>query len=250
MSSPQTRPATLQELPELRRKTESISKLLSEQLNGHLETLRPLFAPDRVFGKLAGGKVEVTGAERAFAELQQSYKPFTAKPYDLPANVETNWLSLVGQALTTEPWEYEITLQGRPVTMSSPVKWALVYHSNLTLAQAKRAVLNPEPGYLDRLRQFTVNALVLEKLLGRSPKLIALFADLGWEVKTETTSELKGLPLVTATYILASYRPPDELISAAIAFSGVRAFIELIDLEAARSPKTALALRIDEVLQS
>ena len=47
------------ELPELRRKTESVSRFLRDQIAEHLETLRPLFAPERTLGKYAGGKVEV-----------------------------------------------------------------------------------------------------------------------------------------------------------------------------------------------
>jgi hypothetical protein len=83
------KPLALQDLPELRRKTESVSRFLQAQIAAHLETLRPLFAPERIFGKLASGKVEVSGAERALAELQQSYKAFMRKPYDLPEILET-----------------------------------------------------------------------------------------------------------------------------------------------------------------
>lgn len=249
MSSPEPPAPTLQELPELRRKTERISKLLWEQLNGHLETLRPLFAPERLFGKYAGGKVDQTGAERALTELQQAYRPFTAKPYDLPAEFDTSWLGLVGHVVALEPWEYDIQLQGKAVAMSTPVKWVLVYRSGYTLPQVKRVLAGAEAVRLDHLRQFVVNALVLQLLLQRHSRLIGLFADLGWDLQVEAAPQFKGLPLATATSVLKAFRPPDELILAATAFSGVPAFIELVDLAAARNPRNPLQDKLAQLLR-
>src|SRR5439155_12582496 len=131
---------SLQELPELRRKTESVSRFLREQIAAHLETLRPLFAPERVFGKYAGGKVDLPGVERTFAELQQSYSAFTHKPYDLPETLDPNWLTLVGNALELHAWEYAYQAQGKPIMMTSPVRWVVNYRANYTLAQVKRVL--------------------------------------------------------------------------------------------------------------
>jgi serine/threonine protein kinase len=210
MSSPEPKTPTLQELPQLRSKTERISSVLKEQLSGHLETLRPLFAPERLFGKLAGGKAEAPGIERTLVELQHSYRAFTAKPYDLPGSFDTSWLGLIGQVIGLDPWEYEITVQGKSIAMTSPIKWVLLYRSNYTLAQVKRVLAGVEPVRLDYLRQFVVNALAS---------------------------------------ILRSFRPPDDLVLAATAFSGVPAFIELIDLEAAKHPRNPLQQKLDELLR-
>ncbi len=72
-----SQPLTFQELPELRRKTEAISKFLQDQLLAHLETLRPVLSPARVFGQYAGSagtKGDTSLAERGLcpapAELQ------------------------------------------------------------------------------------------------------------------------------------------------------------------------------------
>ncbi len=97
---------TLQELPEIRRKTEAIAKLLHEQLKQHLETLRPIFSPERIFGRHVGGKTDVPGAERALADLQQAYREFSAKPFDLPVDFDPLWLTLVGSKLELHPWDY------------------------------------------------------------------------------------------------------------------------------------------------
>ncbi len=240
---------TLQELPELRRKTESVSRSLRDQISAHLETLRPMFAPERVFGKHAGGKVEVAGAERALAELQQSYKPFSRKPYDLPETFDGNWLGLVGSALELYPWEYVQEVQGKPIVITSPVRWVVNYRNNYNLAQAKAALEGKQAVHPENLRQFAVNSLVLQSFLSRNPGLIKLFQDLRFEVKSETPPDLKGLPIITITSGLTSFRPTDDLIAAAIAFSGVPAFIELLDLAALRQAVDPAQARLDALLK-
>jgi hypothetical protein len=247
MSDDSSRALTLAELPELRRKTEAVSKFLQQQVSSHLETLRPLFAPERVFGKYAGGKIEVQGTERALVELKQAYRPFTNKPFDLPSEFDTNWLALVGGAVELHPWEYVHPVQGKAITMTSPVRWVINFRTNYTLAQAKNVLGGKETVRQDYLRQFAVNALVLQIILARNPGLMRLFEDLRYELKTETPPELKGLPIVTITACLASFRPADDLIQAATAFSGVPAFIELLSLDAVQSPKDVLRERLEEI---
>lgn len=249
MNEPTGRALTLQELPELRRKTETVSNFLKEQIAGYLETLRPLFAPERVLGKYAGGKVDLTGAERSLAELRQNYAPFAAKPYDLPEPLDVNWLTLVGNTLELHPWEYLHPVQGKDIRMTSPVRWVLNYKTNYTLAQVKNVLAGKEAARPEYLRQFALNALVLQIVIQRHPGLTRLFQDLRFELKIETPPELKKLPVLTITSSLTSFRPADDLIGAATAFSGVPAFIELIDTEAMRQPADPLQVRLDALLK-
>lgn len=249
MSENQQPPLTLEELPELRRKTEAISQFLRKQIVQHFETLRPLIAPERIFGKLAGGKTEVTGAEMALAELQRNYRRFTSKPYDLPADFNSTWLTLVGNALELHPWEYVHSIDGKAVSMSSPVRWVVNYRSNYNLAQVKSVLAGKETPRLEYMRQFAVNALVLQILLERTPGLKPLFSDLRYDLKTETPADIGGLPVVTITSILTSFRPSDDLILPATAFSGVPAFIELVDLETLKHPKDVLRDQIELLVE-
>ena len=248
MSDQPTKELSLQDLPELRRKTNLVAKLLTEQLAAHLETLRPLFAPDRLFGKYAGGKAEVHGSDLALAELQQKYKPFTSKPYDLPNTFETNWLTLVGGLLDVRPWEYSMAIQDRTITMSSPVKWLLCQRSSVGLVQLRSVMAGKERTRLDELRQTVVNTLVLQLILRRHPGIAALFRDLRFEISIESVADFPGLPVVTVTSCFSSFRPADDLVLAATAFSGVLSFIELIDLDALRKPKDLLREKIEELL--
>src|ERR1041385_695076 len=249
MSDQPTGTLTLAELPDLRRKTEAVSRFLRDQIAAHLETLRPLFGPERILGKQAGGKMEVQGAERILTELQQSYKPFTRKPYDLPETLDTNWLGLVGNSLELYPWEYVHPVQGKPITLTTPVKWAVNYKTNYNLPQVKGVLDGKQTARPEFLRQFVVNALVLQSMLSRSPGLVQLFHDLRYDLKTETPADLKGLPVVTITSFLTSFRPADDLIQAATAFSGVPAFIELIVLGAIQTPRDSLKDRLEALLK-
>jgi hypothetical protein len=249
MSEEPNQALSLQDLPELRRKTEAVSRFLKQQIAGHLETLRPVLTPERIFGKYAGGKTEVSGTERALSELQQRYKPFTSKPYDLPSNFDTQWLTLVGSSLDLHPWEYAHQVQGKSIAMTSPLRWVINYRTNYNLAQVKSVLGGKETARPEYLRLFVVNALVLQLVLDRNPGLAQLFADLRYELKVENPADLRGLPVVTITSSLPSFRPSDDIIAAATAFSGVPAFIELIDLNAARAPKDVLKERLEELLK-
>ena len=243
---------TLQELPEIRRKTETISRLLQEQLKQHLETVRPLLAPERVFGKYAGGKIDVAGAERAMMDLQQAYQGFAAKPFDLPAEFDPQWLSLVGNKLELHASEYDHEAKSgtetKKITMTCPLQWVLSYGANYSLAQARQVIAGKEQRRPEYLRQFVVNALVLQVVVSRFPGLVSLFADLRHELKVSTSDSLPKLPLMTLTSCLPSLKPADDLILAATAFSGVPAFIELVDLSAALNPRDTLKERLMEAL--
>jgi hypothetical protein len=62
-------------------------------------------------------------------------------------------------------------------------------------------------------------------------------------------AELHDLPIPTLSFSLPSFRPSDDLILAATAFSGIPAFIELIDVAAARDIADPLKARIDELIR-
>ena len=251
MSEPKQ--VTLQDLPELRRKTEAVAKLLQEQLTRHVDTLRPLFAPERVLGRYAGGKGEDASVERSYAELQQSYREFTRKPFDLPQTFDQHWLTLVGNRLVLYPWEYQheakTDRESKPMTMTAPLQWVLAFTSNYTLSQMRQALAAKEPPRPENVRQFIVNALVLQLIVNKSPGLIALLGDLRYDLKIVTSPDLKTVPLVTIRSIIPSFCPADDLLLAAAAFSGIAAFIELIDVDGIRQAKDPLGARIDEVLK-
>ena len=249
MTSPASREVSLQDLPGLRLKTERVSQALSQQLTAHLETLKPLYSPERIFGKLAGGKVEVATADRAMTELKEKYQPFTAKPLLLPSEFDLNWLTLTGSSLELLPWEYVHDVGGKPVTMTAPTHWVLNYKTGLSIGKLRAALSGTEPVRPELLRQFIVNALVLHTVFKFNPGLPALFSALRFDMQTEVSTEFRGIPLITVVSCLQTFRPADELISTATAFSGVPAFVELLDLDASRNPRDLLRETIEQLIQ-
>src|SRR5689334_17020277 len=97
---------TLEQLAELREKTEQISQFLLGQLQAHLDTLRPLFSPRRLFGKYVGGKDEVAGADKVFTQLQKQFQAVCGKPFSLPVELDKDVLPDLDGRVVLYPWEY------------------------------------------------------------------------------------------------------------------------------------------------
>ena len=253
MSDPATTPMTFSEVIEVRQKTEAVSKYLHDQLSGYIETLRPLFVPDRYIGRFAGGKFDAQGSDRAVAEIQQRYRDFTAKPFDLSPEFDPHWLSLVGNRLDLQRWAYthQIQSDGEPkaVTITSPSRWILTYRSNLSVTQMAEAMTAKERASIEFRRQFVVNALVIQLAVSKNPGLVQLMDGLHYRLRSEFFPGLSKLPIVTLTSPLPSFRPPDNLILEAIRFSGVPAFIELLDIDAIREMRDPIREKIDQLLQ-
>jgi hypothetical protein len=253
MSGPDTPTTalTFERLPDLRARTEKISTMLRDQLSAHLETLRPILSPERLFGRTPGAKTETPLADRSLAQLQHGYRQFATRPFDLPAELDQYWLGLVGNRVALYPWEYTHPAgpEARTITMTSPVRWVMSFTSGYTLSQFRHAVVGGGERQPEHVRQFVVNALVMQLVLASTPGLAALFADLRYEVHTFSAPDLPKLPLTVVTSALGSFRPSDELIVAATNFSGIPAFIELIDVDGLPRLQDPLRTRIEARLR-
>lgn len=248
------RTLTFEQLAELREKTERISQFLHKQLTTHLETLRPLLAPRRLLGKYAGAKEEVVGADRAFAQLQEKYKEVGGKPFAMPPDLTSDIVAQIDNRLELYPWEYAYQARSpretKTVTITSPVRWVLTYNSGCTLSQASQIVASKEQRRSDPIQQFVINALVMQLLLAKFPGLTRLLTDLRYQIRTENAPGLGVLPLVTLNCCLPSFRPDDSLILMATRFSGIPAFIELIDIDAMPMLADPLKLQIEGILHN
>jgi hypothetical protein len=255
MSTDPAQPArtlTFPELAQARRATETISKFLQSQLVIYLETLRPLFEPERLLGKYAGGKSVAAHGEKALAQIQQSYQALAGKPFDLPREFEAGWVAHIDSTLELYRWDYVHEALGgaqpKQITMTHPARWVLGYKSGATLAQVARGLVSRSERQPELMKQFVVNALVLNGLVARNTGLTTLLTALRFDVRVEELPGFGKLPLVTITAQLPTFRPADDLILAAVSFSGVPAFIELIDLETVRSLEDPLKVRIEALL--
>jgi hypothetical protein len=230
---------SFEQLAAARKSTEAVSQFLEKQLRGYLDTLRSLIVPERILGKLAGSRYEVPGVDKVLSDLQEKYRRLSGKPFDFPKELETDWLSEVGAKADLERWEYtqEIaTEEGkRPIKITSPTRWILAFGPGYSVAQAIQAFARKQDRRgTDQLRQFVVNELVMQALMARSSGLTTLLSELRYNVSTQFHPALSGLPLVVVQSQIPTFLPPEHVIAAATALSGVPAFIELIDVDAVR----------------
>jgi hypothetical protein len=243
---------SLQELGELRRKTHTVSTLLHDRLTRHLETLRPLMGVESVFGKFAGSKTETAATETAMRQIADAYRPFASKPYDLPSDFDPYWLQLVGNRAVLYPWEYACQVKSeretKTVAITCPVRWVLSFSSAYTLAQMRQALAGEGERHPENIRQFVVNTLAMQAVLARQKGLTSLFADLRYEVRAGSVPDLPNLTLTTLSCNLPSFRPSDDLILAAIGFSGVPSFVELIEIHAAMEIKDPFRTQMEAAL--
>jgi hypothetical protein len=245
---------TFEQLVDLRAKTEAVAQLLQTQLRAHLETLRPLFSPRRVFGKYVGGKEEIAGAEKAFAQLRTQFQAVCGRPFSLPPELEQDVLSDIDGRLELFPWEYthDATHQNetRTLTITSPLRWVLTFSSGYTLSQLRQTLAGQQERRSDYVRQFVLSALVMRLLLEKFPGIGQVLTDLRYQVGTDACPGLGDLPLVTISACLSSFRPADDLILTATRFSGVPAFIELVDIATVPTLQDPLKLRLEQMLSS
>jgi hypothetical protein len=250
-SSP-TKNLSFERLAVVRKNTQAVSNFLEKQLLGYLDTLRSLFLPERLLGKLAGSKFDVPGAEKALAELQDHYRKLP-KPFDFPKEFETDWLVEVGVKIDLHRWEYsrEIAAESgkRAILITSPVRWILGYGPGYSASQAIQAFARRQDRRgIDQLRQFVVNTLVMQALITRSSGLASIFAELRYNVSTQIHPGLPSLPVVVVQSHVPTFLPPEPVIAAATELSGVNAFIELIDLEAVRQLPDPFKQHISQLL--
>ncbi len=248
-----TKNLSFEQLAVARKSTQAVSDFLEKQLLGYLDTLRSLLLPERLLGKLAGSKFDVPGADKAFTELQETYRRLAGKPFDFPKEFESDWLVEVGVKLDLQRWEYsrEISTESgkRNIAITSPTRWILAYGPGYSASQAIQAFARRQDRRgIDQLRQFVVNTLVMQALIARSGGLSAIFAELRYNVTAQTHPGLSGLPLVVVQSQIPTFLPPEPVIAAATELSGINAFIELIDLEAIRQLSDPFKQRISELI--
>jgi hypothetical protein len=197
-----------------------------------------------------GARDEVPGAERAFAKLRERYALTCGRPFSLTKDLEDEPLS-IEPIVDLYPFEYRHCLGGdaaRVVSMTNPVCWTLSYRSGYTLPELEAALENRTSLRPNDAKQFLLNALALQLLFETFPEISQLLEELRYDVRIEKRPQLGELPLITLRAALPAFRPSDAVIATAIRFSGVPAFIELIDVAALPELRDPLRQRIESAL--
>ena len=242
------RTVTFEQLAELREKTERLSQFLSQRLRNHLTTLYPILAPRRTFGKYVGFKEVIARADEAYTQLGEKYREVSGAPFDLRNDLDEEALSAMEYGIEVYPWEYTQQVGDKPIAMSCPFRWVITYRSDYPLSEMRRLMAGKGEPRKTSVRHFLVNALATQVVFSHNPGALELLDDLRYQVRIETGPGLGKLPLFTVSSNVSSFRPPDELMLSAIRLSGVPAFIELVDMEAARELADPLRQRIEKTL--
>jgi hypothetical protein len=245
----------LEQLADLREKTEMVSQLLLGQLKGYLDTLRPLLAPRRILGNYVRSSIkeDIPDTDVALKRLREKYKEVCGKPFALPAEFDENVLADMDNRLELYPWEYAHEASNekdkKTITVVSPVKWALSYTSGYTVAQLREVLAGKRERRQEEVRQFLLNAITVQLVLAKFPGIAQLLKDLRYDLELEKCQGLGELSLVTIRSSLPSFRPSDSIILAATRLSGVPGFIELIDFDSLATVEDPLKLKIEEELR-
>jgi hypothetical protein len=247
------RTLTIEQLPQMRERTEAISRFLLADLKGYLDTLRPLLMPAKLLGRLAGhAREDLPGADAAFVQVREAYKQVCGRPFSLLPELDENPLGLIEHRLELYPWEYTHEIEDgketRRLTITSPVRWILTYGSAHTPSQLRQILGGKGERRPETMRQFLVNALVMRFLLAKYPGITNLLRGLRFESRVEKCPGFGELTTVTIASTVPSFRPADDLILGATRLSGVPAFIELIDVDAIQEAEDPIKKRIREIL--
>jgi hypothetical protein len=243
---------TIDEVAALRERTEAVSQILSNRLRTYLDTLKPLLAPRRVLGRHVGSRDDVTGSDVALTRLKELYREASHAPFGLPLDFPESTLSQLDTQPVFYPLEYFYTVKSerdyRKITITSPVQWVLSYESGLTLTQVHAMLDNRIERKVEALRQFLVNALVMQLLMKSQPNLVQLFSALRYQVEMKPLPALGALLFVTIMAPLTSFRPADDVLLTATRFSGVPAFVELLSPDSLNNLEDPLRAELQQAL--
>lgn len=84
---------TFEQLAKLREQTEAIAGFLRNRLQSYLETLRPLFSPQRLLGKYVDRKEDVSGSEKAAAQVLEKFNEVCGYPFSLTPELDDDILA-------------------------------------------------------------------------------------------------------------------------------------------------------------
>jgi hypothetical protein len=225
-----------QQFIRLRKNTEKITKILDRRLKEHLNILKPLFTPRKLLGTYikSVNMGDVPGSDKAFAELQEQYAAVCKKPFGLPKKLQIP-LSPISSQIDAVPFKYSIYIadsKEKATSITAATRWILSYKSECPYFRLKAMVSGDETHQPDDIKQSLIEHLTMVLLLKNFKALSQLFQDLRYEVVIQKLEDLGGLPVVILKAPIESFLPSDDFILQVTQLSGIRAFQEIIDLDA------------------
>jgi hypothetical protein len=241
---------TLDEVLQLRPKTDEVARFLRTMLTQHLETLRPLLDPGRLLGKSAGAG-RTAWMEKSLGEYRGLYEKH-ARPFRFSSDFDPEGGGESEGWVEVQPSDYiheaRTESGSRRIRITAPTRWVLTYAGELSLERMKTLVSAREESQSPLQQRFVHLALLLYLVFQRSPGVVRLLEGLRFRLDAVPCEQLYGLPLMTVSFALPTFRPDDSLILKATNLSGVPAFIELVDLEALRQIEDPLKCELEKLV--
>jgi hypothetical protein len=225
----------IQQLLDLRKVTQAISRKFEDDLKAHLATLAPLFSPLTLFGEYVrgGGKAPGVQSEKAYRELCARFKALTeSKPFALSAAL-TAPLELFAATPVLTSVEYVYTAKAgdveHQIRVSSPMKWTLSYPE--ATPKRLRELLAGDAGQMEgELMHSLLQSLAMVVLHDHRPGLARLFQTLRFPLQIRQLDGLGSLPVLTLSAPLETHLPEDEIIIQNTQLTGIPSFEEVIDI--------------------
>jgi hypothetical protein len=230
---------TFENYPDIRDLTRKLSQDMQARLSGHLEAVKAHFRPASVFGShiSAGskspGQESPRNAAAAFAQLAANYKQVAASPAlnldpALPDPIDVHFATPI---LCPFVYQHPITTPAgtKRLTVTDPFRFVVAF-PDYPYSELRNLVLNK--GSKEKLSGFVLHYLVLNYLVTQNKRLLSLFEDLRFPIRSEGLEELGGLPVTILAAPAGSVRPPDAFLLQITKFAGTDSAEELVNLEA------------------
>jgi hypothetical protein len=227
---------TLDNYPDLRDLTRSISRNLQVRIANYLEVTQTHFRPAPVFGPhlASGSKAEHSkNAGEAFAQFRANFKQIAASAQlniepALPDAIDINFATPVLSAFL---YDYPLPAPGgtRRVTITAPFRFVLAY-PDYSFSELRNLV--GSRGSKDTLQRYVLHFAVLNYVTMQNKKLLSLFDDLRFPIRSECAEEFGPLPLTIIEAPAGAVRPPDNVVTQVCKFLGANAAEEVVDLDA------------------
>lgn len=226
---------TLGDFPKLRTRTRELAAKLQPRLDDHLQMIKEQFRPAAVFGAAIapGAKDGAKDGGLALAQFRKTWADVAASlnvSDDLPEGLGLNSAKPI---LCPFVYQHRITTPegSKDITVKSPLRFILTYPDypydallGLTGAAEKRP----------KLREFALHYTALNFIVTQNRRLLALFEDLRYPVRTEKNERLGIMPITTLATPYGTARPSDEVIALICDFSGSDTVEEVVDGDASK----------------
>jgi hypothetical protein len=217
--------------PKDRDRTRALIQQIQPRLADHIMAVKENFRPGALFGSAITGNKDVKDGPAAWLAFTKQFKEIAASLHmepELPTSIEINSTT---PALFPFSYRYALvdTDQPRKVMVKNGLRFVLSFPEYPFDALVSLA------GNLNRkkeLREAVLHYAVLNAVVMQNRRLLALFEDLAFPIRTEKVEGLGETPITTITAPVATVRPPDDVITLICEYSGADVIEEVADFEA------------------